>query len=423
MPDENNAQQIANIVEALRRAGLFRASDIEGRRDTVRADIEKTLAGLRPAHAVFPPCADVLLATINSTQKDEVVRIFQEYFTFERHVVVPTGSPVIGQLDDLLKRCRGQDPWPSGCCLPADCVTLCGTRHKRPPVTTPVAAAPDCLKRLTQADVLWLYYMNRMALPEILGALLDDYNSRGRFPVFSDSLEGLVAETMIRLIKTGEASTAKERSTLFLRTLGWKTDATDRLNITTTENLAFRTQWLAFLKTASEYFKYNRLRDAIQATNAPSAPSTATLTSIRDIIGLLKKSFDAFDYGRNASITLSGIVWIIATLGLVRNLRKQLGIPESYEQPYEFIPAAYELLVVGRPSTPSETNRFTLHLDAARYGRRILLDIQALSLETAELPVLEAWLSLVEDQVEGFRAANRGLTGEDVAEPAGEARR
>jgi hypothetical protein len=96
--------------------------------------------------------------------------------------------------------------------------------------------------------------------------------------VFSDSLEGLVAETMIRLIKTGEASSVKDRCTLFLRALGWKTDATDRLNITTTENAAFRTQWLAFPRTASEYFKYNRLRDAIQATTAPSPPSTTTLT-------------------------------------------------------------------------------------------------------------------------------------------------
>jgi hypothetical protein len=172
---------------------------------------------------------------------------------------------------------------------------------------------------------------------------------------------------------------------------------------------------LAFLKAASEYFRYNRLRDAIQATTDPSRPSVATLTGIRDTLGLLRKSFDAFDYGRNASSTLAGIVWTIAALGLVRNLRKQLGIPDSYDKPYEFIPAAYELLVAGRPSTPTDTNRYTLHLDAARYGRRILLDIQVLNLDGLGLPGIEAWLSLVEDDVEGYRAAYRGLTGIDVA--------
>lgn len=393
---------------------MLRVSDISQRRDKIREEIETALVSKAAGIGAFPPCSDVLLSTINGTQNDDVSQMFAEYFTFSRHSVVPKGSPVFDQLDKALVACTRPQVWPSSCCLPADCVTLCGTRYRRAPVDgTP--PREGCLKRIYVADALWLYYMNRMGLPEILGALLDDYNMRGRFPVFSDSLEGVVTETMITLIKTGEATSVKDRCAMFLRSLGMKTDATDKLNLTTPDNAAFRTQWLAFLKAASEYFRYNRLRDAIQATTDPSRPSVATLTGIRDTLGLLRKSFDAFDYGRNASSTLAGIVWTIAALGLVRNLRKQLGIPDSYDKPYEYIPAAYELLVAGRPSTPTDTNRYTLHLDAARYGRRILLDIQVLNLDGLGLPGIEAWLSLVEDDVEGYRAAYRGLTGIDVA--------
>ena len=415
MPDEHDHErEVAVIIDALHRAGFLRSGDISAQRATMSRNIEAKLQQLGPRAGRFTACADVLLATFSTQASDELHKIFREYFTFTKHFAVPAQSPILAELDPALKECSKKDGWPNSCCVPAGCVSLCGDRHLRPAPPPIDSTTPDCLKRLCVGDGIWLHYMDLMGLPQILGVILDDYATRGRFPIFSGSREAIVVETMISLIKSGESSTVKDRWTLYRRSYGLRSEVSDKLNLNVNENSAFLANLHNLIRESSNFYRYNRLGDAIQAINNPGRPSVATLSAIRDIIGLLKKSFDSFTYGYNYSAALDGIVWVVATLGLVRNLRKQLGIPDSFDQPHEYIPAAYELLVTGRPITPSESNRYTIHHDLARYSRRILLDLEALPLESVELPELEAWLGLVEEQVEGFIAANRALTGVDL---------
>jgi hypothetical protein len=95
---------------------------------------------------------------------------------------------------------------------------------------------------------------------------------------------------------------------------------------------------------------------------------------------------------------------------LIRELRTTLGIP--YERPEEYISAAYDILVLGKPLTPTQTNRFRLYHDCAIAARSILLDI-------AELPrnlndeQIRLWLDIVETAVENYRGNYREIAGVD----------
>ena len=97
----------------------------------------------------------------------------------------------------------------------------------------------------------------------------------------------------------------------------------------------------------------------------------------------------------------------IATIDLVKNLRNSLGIPKAYEQPYEFIPAAHDILVAKKPITQSEENTYELHRTCAQNGRDILLDIDILEVtelkDTSDTGALSTWLNLVEGKVESYR--------------------
>ena len=97
-------------------------------------------------------------------------------------------------------------------------------------------------------------------------------------------------------------------------------------------------------------------------------------------MNLLKQQFEPLEYGRNQMNTFFGIATVHATLCLVNMLRKEIGIPDQYESPEEFIPAAYDILVSKRALTLNETNRFIVHDNCASYGYRLLTDI-----ETADL--------------------------------------
>jgi hypothetical protein len=95
-----------------------------------------------------------------------------------------------------------------------------------------------------------------------------------------------------------------------------------------------------------------------------------------------------------------------------------LGIPLQYNSPHEYLPAAYDLLVLKRPVTQGESNRYLLHRDAARSGRDLLLDMEVLDPDGSSFADpggdLEKWLNQVEAKVEGYRTAYRTLTGVDI---------
>ena len=160
-----------------------------------------------------------------------------------------------------------------------------------------------------------------------------------------------------------------------------------------------------------------RLAIAIRGTIAPGrAASLATLVEISDTLTLLKQRFETFHYGRNYYNTLSGIVWTIAGLAVLRELRTTLGIPPAFDEPHEFIPAAYDLLVLKRPPTQTEINRYEAHKDCAEFGRNLLLDIEVLDERDTrpEIGELDRWLAQVEGDIEGYRKAYRDLTGVDL---------
>jgi hypothetical protein len=217
---------------------------------------------------------------------------------------------------------------------------------------------------------------------------------------------------MVRQVKTGLSSGVRDRDSSYRRCLGWTSDVGKKLGSTATVNADFNTHFHKVIQLALEYFKDLRLAETIRGDLTNSRTSVATLTSIKDTAVLLKQSLDPFTYGRNDTNTLSGIVWVVSSLGIVRNLVQNLGIPVNFKDPDKYVPAAYELLVLNRPPTSAESRRYTGHLDAARYGRRILLDLEVLDVNN--LQDLQTWLAVAENAIEGYRTAYRTLTGIDL---------
>ncbi len=103
-------------------------------------------------------------------------------------------------------------------------------------------------------------------------------------------------------------------------------------------------------------------------------------------------------------------------MALIRELKTTIGIPAEYNFEYEYIPAAYNLLVEKRQITPSETNRYIAHHECANDARKILLDLEVIN-HKDDRPngELELWLNLIENRVEGYRTAYRSLTNVDLA--------
>ncbi len=403
----------------------------------------------------FPPCADDLLALIRTTVDDEVTKYFKEYFSFQPHQILgeynafdpATQQWSVKQLADDLAGPEGLDPalrhclgwngpvlrsaepsrgrhggWPSDCCVCPPCVTLDGNRNPSPRTDF---STPPRLKRLFLGDLVWLFYFERMGVFQILGAILDAFASNGRLPISNgslieasvrDDITALVLEVMVRQTKMGMSSTVRDRASAYRTCLGWTSDAGRKLNLDTATNSAFTNLFHKFIYNALEFYRDKRLAVAIRGTAATMAPpSVATLITISDTVDVLKKRFEPFAYGRNYYNTLSGILWTIAGLSVIRELTTTLGIAPAYGSPHEYIPAAYELLVMKRPPTQGEMNRYDLHRQCADNGRDILLDLEVIDhLDKAPGAELENWLTQAEGKIEGYRTAYRTLTGVDL---------
>ena len=392
----------------------------------------------------FPPCTEELLALIKSTDADEITGFFNEYFKFGLHNILgqdKDGKELYPQLaanlDQGLFQCLSgtvvgatsaasayNAAWPTECCLCPPCITLDGNRNPPPP---PLSTIPS-IKRLFIGDALWLYYFERMEVNQILGAILDAFACSGRLPISNGSIEAgirddivaLVLEVMVRQTKMGMSSTVRDRLCLYRTTLGWTSDAGRRLNPDTEVNTGFNTLFHKFIFHALEFYRDKRLAIAIQgAAGGVARPSVATLITISETLELLKNRFEAFDYGRNYYNTLSGIIWAIAAMAVVRELRTTLGIPPAFGDAHEFIPAAYNLLVLKRAVTSGGTNRFIVHRECARNGRDILLDLEVINhRDGTPGGELEDWLTQVEAKVEAYRTAYRSLAGVDLGASA-----
>ena len=279
---------------------------------------------------------------------------------------------------------------------------------------------------LTVGAVIWLYYYERMGIFKILGVLMDDYNYKGKYTISGSRADkngnpnsySVLMDTICSLYRMGIGSNIRDRITLYQRTLGVTID--NNLGIESERNTGFMQTFNKLIEYMLEYYKTKQLAQAIQAqTLGATQPrsSVATQTSIRDTMNLLKQQFEPIEYGRNQINTFLGIATVHATLCLVNMLRKEIGIPDQYESPEEFIPAAYDILVAKRPVTLNEINRFIVHDNCASYGYRLLTDIETADLREFSViatgSTLDTWLNDIEGVVEGYNNAYKS-----VLEPA-----
>jgi hypothetical protein len=396
---------------------------------TTTADVKKTLEQLYDKQMVedgaldlFDPSVELLVApfyrSIRGSYTDVFVDKFAEYFTPKGDVwavgavATSSGTAPVAVVE------RSEVPMLLG----TDCKT---------PINTWSIPRP-CLRvqgkrgtyriefnQLFAGDLVWLYYHERMGVHRMVGALLDDFVTRGRFPLRPLGIDGLVLEGMVREVKAGLSSTVREREISYRRCLGWSSEAGGKLdnNSDAPMNHNFSTLFNRLVFLALGYYNEKRLAVAIQnSTTNAGKPSRATLISIKETIGQLRKACDPFKYGRNHTHTLSGIVWTLAGLELLLRLRSQLGIPEPYQTPDELIPAAYDLLV--GPSQNGRGNRYTAHRDCAEAGRAVLLDVQGLDFDQISGPeadpLLTQWLEDAETAFELYRSAYRVLTNVDL---------
>lgn len=403
----------------------------------------------KPAVTVaFPPCTDELLALIRKADADEITRSFRDYFKRRGHRIF--GEEFIpgadtrpdefknfdGRLkeavDDEVLKCpspgtQALAQWPKDCCVCNPCVTLDGIRNLPEPTATVPTPDPG-LRRLFVGDVAWLFYYERMGIQQILGAILDAFATTGRLPISNGTLDSgvkddvtaLVLEVMVRQTKMGLSSSVRDRGALYRTAIGWESPLARGLGLDTEVNSGFSTLFHRFIFNALEFYRDKRLAVAIQSAGTPRA-SVATLVTLSDTIDLLKKRFEMFDYGRNYYNTLAGIVWTIAGMSVIRELRGTIGIPSAaFDNPYEFIPAAYDVLVLKRPYSRAELNRYDVHRTCAINARHILLDLEIVDHRDTD-PItgqLDRWMAQIENKVEGYRTAYRNLTGVDLGASA-----
>jgi hypothetical protein len=265
------------------------------------------------------------------------------------------------------------------------------------------------LNSLTAGSVLWLYFYERMGIFKIMGALLDDYNYKGRYTISggrNNNNYSVLMDTITTLGRLGISSMQRDRVTTYQRVLGVKVDG---FNFETEQNKGFMQNFNKLLDYMLEFYKAKQLATAIQSASTPARSSVATQTSIRDTIVSLKSQFEPLEYGRNQTNTFLGIASVHATICLVNLLRKEIGIPDQYNSPEEFLPVAYEILVLKRPATLNSTNRYIVYDNCASYGYRLLTDIEALDINQMQAIALDSdldkWLNNVEGWVEGYRNA------------------
>ncbi|HUS05352.1 MAG TPA: hypothetical protein VMZ52_03600 [Bryobacteraceae bacterium] len=375
----------------------------------------KQLARQEPIPVFFPECSDVLLSLCRpSNPIDEIDTHFSDYFSFQPPVIIESAPAPQDRtaIDPQLAKCAGNQ-WPPHCCLPHPCVFLDGKRDNG-----------EHIRRLFVGDLIWLFYFERLGIFRLMGLILDDYATKGTFPISTGFLPGAADDQTLMMLeaatletKTGRSSTVRDRESAYRRGIGW-TMRQIAVESQTNQALSEQLARLSFL--TGQFFTDKRLAVAVRGAASPTAnASVATLISIKDTIILLQNSFRQFYYGRTYTITLAGIVWAVAGMSLIRALRQTLGIAETLNRPEDYVTAAYDKFFGGAGTPPSRTNRYLVHRDCARAGRDLLLDIEMLDTTVPDFDsvggVLDRWLSTVEAKFEAYRNSYRLLSGVDLA--------
>jgi hypothetical protein len=274
---------------------------------------------------------------------------------------------------------------------------------------------------LSVGAVIWLYFYERMGIFKILGVLMDDYNYRGKYTISGSRADkngnansySTLMDLICTFYRAGVGSNLRDRICTYERVLGVTIE--NNMGIECVQNTGFMQTFNRLINYMLEYYKTKQLAQAIQSQNGSTQPrsSVATQTSIRDTMNLLKQQFEPIEYGRNQTNTFLGIATVHATLCLVNLLRKEIGIPDQYENPEEFIPAAYDILVAKKTPTLNETNRYIVHDNCASYGYRLLTDIEKANLGAFSIVAsgsnLDIWLNDIEGVVEGYHNAYKSI--------------
>lgn len=88
---------------------------------------------------------------------------------------------------------------------------------------------------------------------------------------------------------------------------------------------------------------------------------------------------------------------LIAPAGYALLLWAGLPAPSAYGSPHEFIPAAYNIVVLEDKNAPLETSRYENRKNCAESGRDILLDIEMIDhTNPAAGGELDLWLNIIE---------------------------
>jgi hypothetical protein len=215
------------------------------------------------------------------------------------------------------------------------------------------------------------------------------------------------------LHRVGISSNLRDRICLYQRVLGVSIE--NNLGVESERNTGFMQTFNRLIDYMLEYYKTKQLAQAIQSQSGNIQPrsSVATQTSIRDTINILRQHFEPLQYGRNLINTFLGISTVHATICLVKMLKTEIGIPDQYNKPEEFIPAAYDILVAKRSHTLRETNRFIVYDNCASYGYRLLTDIETIDINKLQAiatgSTLDTWLNDIEGLVEGYSNAYKAV--------------
>jgi hypothetical protein len=262
--------------------------------------------------------------------------------------------------------------------------------------------------QLGMGSVIWLYYYEKMGIFKILGALLDDYNYKGKYTIKIKQDYAVLIEHVSTLYRMGIASNLRDRVTLYEKSLGLTVD--NNYGMVTTQNESFMKTFDGILKQALEHYSYRRLDNAIGSATGAARSSVATLTTIKDSLENLKSQFQPFYYGRNTINTFLGIATVYATICLVRLIKSDIGISSQFKKPQDFIPAAYDILVMGKPAVNTDSNRFIIYDNCASYGYRLLTDFEFV--DTLQFnpssntnDPLNLWINNIEPWVEGYKKA------------------
>lgn len=270
----------------------------------------------------------------------------------------------------------------------------------------------ELCNRMNMGAVIWLYYYEKMGIFKILGALLDDYNYKGKYTMKNNESYSVLMEHISVMYRMGVASNMRDRVCLYEKSLGLSLENNFGMNVT--RNESFMKTFDDILKQALEHYAYRRLDNAIGAGSGAVRSSVATLTTIKDSLENLKMQFQSYYYGRNTLNTFLGIATVYATICLVRLLKSEIGISNQYTQPQDFIPAAYDILVLGKPAANTDSNRFITYDNCATYGYRLLTDFEYIDSKNFSPTgntddAMNLWLNDIEPLVEGYKSALKSV--------------